>query len=283
MIREPPSECPIEQRKLLIASGLFIEAMGGLGVPPANTAEMPTGEFILYAIWFRLLETARSIQQSCYAGYAREQQPVARSMVNSACDLMFIAEKETPSRALLWAYFSIERRKRVGKGYVSVGMVAQAQIDALEAEAMAEEESAIAELEAGGVKPYPKFNQNVHRPLKTWTGLSDADLIKKVGRNVWYEGFYVPFSDEAHGNVLSAVDEIHQLRKGTVIVGPRYSPLILFHVVMCVRETLARALETLDRHFSLGKASEIDAQDRTLLARAMEYQQTITVVDPAEL
>jgi hypothetical protein len=283
MSQEPAPECPVEQRKLLIASGLFIEAMGRLALPPNKTGKMPTGEFILYAIWFRLLETARSIQQSCYAGYAREQQPLARSMVNSACDLMFIAEKDTPSRALLWGYFSIERRKRIGQGYVQAGMVRQDQLDAFEAEATAKEKDAIAELEAEGVKPYPKFNQNVHHPLRTWTGLSDADLIKKVGRNDWYEGFYVPFSDASHGNVLSAVEEIHQLRKGPVIVGPRYSPLILFHVVMCVRETLTRALETLNRHFDLGNASEIDRQDRTLLAGTIEYQPTIKTLDPAEL
>src|SRR5438093_4871290 len=130
--------------------------MGGMGVRPRNTAKMASGEFILYAIWFRLLETARSIQQSCYAGYAREQQSLARSMVNSACDLMFIAERETRSRALLWGYFSIERRKRIGKGYVSAGMVRQGQLDELEAEATKKEADAMAELEAEGVKPYPK-------------------------------------------------------------------------------------------------------------------------------
>jgi hypothetical protein len=257
--------------------------MGRLAVPPGNTAKMRTGELILYTIWFRLLETARSVEQSCYAGYAREQQPLARSMVNSACDLIFIAKEETPSRALLWAYFSIERRKRIGQGYVRAGMVKQSQLEALEAEASAKEKDAIAELEAEGVKPYPKFNQTMNNPPKTWTGLTDADLIiNKVGHLDWYLGFYVPFSDAAHGSVLSAVEEVHQLRGGVITVGPRDSPLILFHIVMCIRETLARALETLDKYFSLGKASEIDQQDRTLIARAMEYQQAITTLDPTE-
>jgi hypothetical protein len=204
-------------------------------------------------------------------------------MVNSASDLIFIATEESQGRALLWAYFSIERRKRIGEGYARAGMIKRSQLEALEAEATAKEADAIAELEAEGVKPYPKFNQTMRNPPKTWTGLTDADLIiNRVGHLDWYLGFYVPFSDAAHGSVLSAVEEVRQVRRGVIRIGPRYPPLVLFHIVMCIRETLSRALETLDKHFSLGKALEIDAQDRTLIARAIEYQQTITAPDSAE-
>ncbi len=280
--RQRSSECPVEQRKLLVASGLFTQAMGGLALPEGGMNDMPTGDFILYVIWFRLLQTAQSIQQSCFAGYARDQQALARSMVNSACDLIFIAEEDTPSRALLWSHFSIARRKWIAQGYLRAGMITQAQYEASEAEADAKEKDAMAELEAEGLKPSPKFNEEGQSPAPTWTGLRDAALIKRVGRDDWYKAFYVPFSDAAHSSVLHSVEEIHQLRAGHVSIGPRYSPLVLFPIVMCVRETLTRALETLDKHFSLGKATQIEAQDRTLIARAKEYSDTITALDPAE-
>src|SRR5438128_7684019 len=115
-------DCPIEQRKLLMSASLFTQALAQIGYGAAATARQTTAENMLYVIWLRLLQMSRNIQSSCYLGYAHEQQGLARSMVNAAADLMYIAERPDPAGwAMLYVMFSIERRKKIGKGYVRAG------------------------------------------------------------------------------------------------------------------------------------------------------------------
>ena len=61
---------------------LLTGALSKLLYPAVNAARFGTAENRLYAIRLRLLQTARSIEQSCYAGYAHEQQALVRTMVS---------------------------------------------------------------------------------------------------------------------------------------------------------------------------------------------------------
>jgi hypothetical protein len=62
--------------------------------------------------------------------YAHEQQAIARGMVNAAANLMFIATRsDPPSWAMLYVIYSIERRKKLGKGFVRAGVISQGDFD----------------------------------------------------------------------------------------------------------------------------------------------------------
>ena len=270
-------ECPVEQRKLLIATGLLTTELARLLHPAAGPARLGTTENILYAIWLRLLQTARSIEESCYAGYAHEQQALVRTMVNAASDLIFIADQPKPIEwAILYAMFSIERRAQITSGYVRTGLISKEQGEKWNAEASGKEKQVIAEFEQRGLKPATKHNQKRGHKPQTWSGLTDREIITKVGRG-WYENYYVPFSDAAHASVMTAETELKQIQAGKVVIGPRYLPRILSYVIIALADTLTMGASVINRHFKLGHDDELHRQDAAIRRAADEFRSTLPV------
>ena len=282
-------DSPVEQRKLLIAASDLTRALAEYGHAAASIAREATAESVLYIIWLRLLQMARSIQSSCYLGYAHEQQGIARGMVNAASDLMFIASRSDPtSWAMLYALYSIERRKRIGKGFVKAGVMSQEQFDQWDQEQDKIEAKVMKEADGKGIRTAEK-----HKPSKksgsskepqsapTWSGYTDADLIGTTGRN-WYAAYYVPFSDVTHANVMSAETELTQLRAGQVEVGPRFPDVILMQVIGAMADTMTSAAETINRHFKLNKEKEIAQQERAMLKAIQEYRASLPSASQAQ-
>jgi hypothetical protein len=274
-ITEPAQECPVEQRKLLNDVGVLIEELSRLLYPAATAARLGTAENILYVIWLRLLQTARSIEEGCFAGYAHEQQALVRTMVNAASDLIYISRQSNPTEwAILYATFSIDRRAVITRGYVKVGLISQDQADQWNAEASKMEQRVMAEFEKRGVKPATKLNQHRKYPPQTWSGLTDRDIITKAGRG-WYENYYVPFSDATHANVMSAETELKQIQEGKVQIGPRYLPRILSYVVQALADTLTMASSVINQHFKLRQDDKLAAHDKAIRKAVDEYQKTL--------
>jgi hypothetical protein len=270
------SECPPEQRKLLIAAGLLTETLANLLYPAAPVARQATLENVLYVIWLRLLEMARSIQNSCFWGYAHEQQGMVRSMVSAAADLLFIDSQEEPTRwAMLYAMFSIERRKKIGKGFVEAGILSQEQFDKWDMESDVKERAVIEEAANKGITPAEKYNRHAKRPPQTWSGLTDADVINKAGRN-WYPTYYISFSDFAHASVMTAEAEMKMLSEGQISIGPRYPDRILIHVTNGMCDTLSASAEAVNAHFKLGREKEIAQQERAVAAALQGYRRTLS-------
>jgi hypothetical protein len=266
------SACPPEQRKLLIAAGLFTEALAKISHPAAEVARVATLENVLFVIWLRLLEMARTIENSCFWGYSHEQQGVVRSMVSAASDLLFISHQPEPTRwAMLYVMFSIERRKKISGGFVDAGIIDQETFEKWDKEADEKERAVMEEAASKGMTPAEKFNRNARRPPQTWSGLSDADIIDKTGRK-WYPTYYVPFSDYAHASVMTAAPEMKMLQDAQIEIGPRYPARILIHVAGGMCDTLSAAAEALDAHFKLGKATEIAEHERRVNAAHKEYR-----------
>jgi hypothetical protein len=214
---------------------------------------------------------SRSIQASCFAGYAHEQQGLVRSMVSAASDLIFIAgQPNPPSFAMLYAVYSIERRKKIGKGYVAAGIMSREVFEAWDKDQDSKERKAFEEAKRKGIVPAPKHKTKGEWSAPTWSGYSDADMIGKAQRN-WYSSYYVPFSDLAHANVMTAEEEFRQLKAGAVTIGPRFPA----YVITAVADTLSAGMETVGRHFTLGKAAEIGAHERAMRTAIREYADTL--------
>jgi Family of unknown function (DUF5677) len=283
-VNQPAQESPAEQQKLLIAVGSLISELSKLLYPAATPARIGTVENVLYTIWLRLLQTARSIEAASLEGYAHEQQALARTMVNAASDLIFIANQQKPVEwAVLYAIFSIERRAAITTGYVKAGVISKQQGENWDAEASEKERAVMAEFEQRGIKPATKQNQHRKRPPQTWSGLTDREMIGKVGRG-WYEVYYVPFSDAAHASILTAEEELRQIQAGKVIIGPRYLPRPLLFVTVALADTLLTASGVIDSHFKLGRANALAAEDRAMRNAVDEYRGTLPPGDfePAE-
>jgi hypothetical protein len=268
-------ECPVDQRKLLIASGLFTEALSEIAHPAAAIARVATAENVLYVIWLRLLQMSRSIQASCYMGYAHEQQGLVRSMVNAASDLIYIARQEKPANwAMLYAAHAIERRKKIGRGYIKVGLWTRQSFDKWDSGQDAKEREALEEAKRKCIVPAEKHNLKSKNPPQTWSGLADADIVNRTGRP-WYPAYYVPFSDLAHANVMTAAEEFRQLKAGEVTIGPRFPAGPLAYVILGMGETMNAGVETINNHFHLGKGAEIGEHERAMRSALVEYRDTL--------
>jgi hypothetical protein len=205
-------------------------------------------------------------------------------MVNAASDLIYIAREPDPTEwAVRYAVFSIDRRAVITSGYVQVGLISREQADKWYAEASEMEERVMADFEKQGIRPATKHNQNRSHPPQTWSGLTDRDIINKVGRG-WYENFYVPFSDATHANIMSAETELKQIQAGKVQIGPRYVARILSFVVMALADTLMMASAVMNQHFKLGVDDKLAAQDKAIHKAVEEYASTLPPGDfePAE-
>ncbi len=268
-------DCPVPQRKLLIAAGLFTKELAQIAHPAAAIARIATAENMLYVIWLRLLQMSRSIQSSCYLGYAHEQQGLVRSMVSAASDLIYIAgQPNAASAAMLYAAYSVERRRKIGKGYLKIGLMSQEMHDKWDQVEDEKERKAFEEAKRHDITPAPKHKPKKGDPAPTWSGLRDADMIGNARRN-WYAAYYVPFSDMAHANVMTAEEEMNQLQAGSVTIGPRFPARILAYIITGVVDTMSAGIEIIDGHFSLAKAGEVGAHQRAMLAALQEYRDTL--------
>jgi hypothetical protein len=267
--------CPPEQDKLIRASASFTKAVYEISHPAGPIARISTAENIIYAIFLRLLQMSRSIQSACAEGYAHEQQGLVRSMVSAASDLIYIAgQPNPPSWAMLYAAYSIERRKKIGKGYLKVGIMNQEMFDLWDKDQDQKEQKAFADAKGEGIVPAEKHKTKKGYSAPTWSGFSDADLIGIAGRK-WYASYYVPFSDFAHANVMTMEGELAQLKAGAVEIGPRFPARILDYVVTGMADTTSAGIETIDRHFHIGKAEKIAAHEKAMRAAIGEFGATL--------
>jgi hypothetical protein len=238
-------------------------------VPAAQKAHATVGNFILVAIFGRLMQHGRALQSLANAGYADEAQSLARGMVNAAADLLFIDQADTDARALLYGLFSQKRRRRWASGLVTHGFQSKQQVAEWDKTETEKEDEALAQHEKSGVRPAARVGD-----ANTWTGLKDDQLIKLVGRSDWYDLYYVPFSDATHASVLGAAEQITRLSRSEVEVGPRVDPRMLQLVIMASVDTLAKALYQLDGRFNLGKKVEIEAAVQKVHAALKAYVAT---------
>lgn len=264
--RTPAPEFPIDQSNLLDAFELFLQGAVGLAAEAGRKPRRSPGPFIIFAIFVRLVQLARSIQAMARSGYANEAQPHARAMVNAAVNLIFIAEADSDARGLLFAFFSQKRRARRAESLVKQGFLNRKAAEVLEAAEIKKDEEALKHQEESGVKPAAKLGS-----ANTWTGLSDQDLMKRVGRSDWYDIYYVPFSDAVHANIVGVQQEIIQLSRGEVSYGPRYPGRVLLLVVMGAADALSEALLNLSKYFSLNKEKEVEGLKAGIHAALKTY------------
>lgn len=251
---EPSSAIPAEQLALLQQLDEVLRQAFTIMRPVVNRAHESVAAFTLTTISLRLLQDARAIQHLCRNGYADEAQGLSRGMVSGAADLLFISQTDWEARALRYFLFSQKRRRRWSESLVKQGFQARDQHQGWDKTETRKEEELLAGLAEKGLRPAQSFGE-----ANTWTGLRDDQLIKVAGHNDWYDLFYVPFSDAAHSNVISASRQIRQLAQGDVAVGPHYDSRMLQLIVMAAVDTLAAALRQLEDSFGLGKKTDIDS------------------------
>ncbi len=250
----PPVPIPDDQRELLQGHDEFLREAVQIAARVGNRCRERPSNFIARATFTRIIQLARGVHSLSLAGYANEAQPLARSMVNAAVNLMAILGADSDARAVLFTFFSQPRRRRRLQSLVTQGFVTEDQAKELEADETQKDEEALRHQALSGVKPATKLGNR----RDTWSGLSDEKLMEHVHRRDWHDIYYVPFSDAVHANVLGMYEEIVLLSQGIVSYGPRYPGRTLFLVIMASADSVGEALRQLDRHFALGTRAAIE-------------------------
>lgn len=269
---------PTDQADLLAAHHSFLRGMAGLAAHayPQARSNVP-GDFVAFAVFLRLHRLAQSIQSLARAGYVREAQAIARGMVSACADLVFILEADTNARALAYALFSRRQRRRKGTAYKEIGLLRD--YDRWDAQKTQEEDKLLASYRANGYEPASKLGGRDD----TWTGLSDRDLIDRVGLGYWYKAFYIPFSDIAHANVMGANSEFEQLRKGRIQFGPLFDPFDLSEVLTATGLILPVALLAVNKHFKLRRTNQIRAARKKFMNVIGKYNEQLLTKHASEL
>jgi hypothetical protein len=116
----------------------------------------------------------------------------ARAMVSATLSTQLIAEHDSNSRALLFAQFQRRVRRQRAKALIKQGHLTQQKADELEAEELAQEETALAAQAAAGTRPAERLGDSRHG----WSGLTDYAFANRFGKSGWYDLFYGPMSDQ---------------------------------------------------------------------------------------
>jgi hypothetical protein len=242
----PRRSLPEAQRELLAAFGRFLRANSEAILPASSQISRGPAAFLLYAIFIRLVQLGRALQELCVEGHAGDAQVLSGAMISAALDILLICEDEPDRRALLFALFQKRVRVRRSSAMVRHGHLTQQRADQLEAEQEAIDRQSLAGHAAGGTVPAePLGNSTLN-----WSGLSDSAVARRLGRDRWYDLYYSPFSDAAHVNAAAIDKEIAQLVRGEVWIGGRFdSPWL---VAMAAWEALGTVASALDAYFGLG-------------------------------
>lgn len=257
-------ELPKHKRDLLDAYNTLLRSSMEISSPAMQRARQGPGNFAVCAIFNRLLRMGRAVEKLCRSRYADVAESTARPMVNATVDLIFLVQRDTNQRALLYGLYSRDRRRRRAKSLVDHGFLRQDQADGWDAEQTKQEEDSLTKHKESGVVPIEKLgNRNT-----SWHGQSDEQMIKGVSRGDWYDLYYVPFSDSSHANVVASRKEMEELNAGKVSIGPRFEDLPVFAVIMAAADTITTALYQLDEFFKLGQHDRIEQLQKRNQLRA---------------
>ncbi len=257
---KPRTELPADQRELLRAFGQFLRGHGNAAAGAATHLNQGPGAFVLYALFLRVLQLGRTVQELGIVGHSLEAQLIARPMVSAALSMLLIAEADSDARAMLFAQFQRKLRRLRSAALVKHGHLGQKRAEELEAAEVALEEQALAAHAAAGTRPADPLGKST----LTWSGLSDHALAQRFKKPGWYDLFYGPMSDQSHVNAAAIGVEISSILQGDVTIGGRFDSPFLPLLAAC--ETASQASEVIDRYFSLGSSDWRSALDDEMTA-----------------
>ena len=255
-------EMPTDQRRLLIQFDLYLRFVHQIASSASFSGSI--GYRIPYAIFVSLLNRARAVSALFATGYVQEADPIVRSMISAAANLLIIVSRPDPDGFALMYYLHIEdlalfRTNRLEEA----GVVGSATADRMRQEIRQAAAPHRAAADAAGMKQPAKLGSK----KDTWTGLTDEQLMKEVGADRWYASYYRHMSSGVHADASTIGPDILALVNGEAAVGPRYrEPLAALRVSV---EVMHGAMLAFHKHFRAGDLTLID-QAKTAVDRAIQ-------------
>jgi len=256
---------------------MLLDAVNWLNAAGIETKTF--GDLFVLLLAKRVIQLGYGLETLCEAGYAGDAAPLARTMLNGAINLVYLAEADRDGRAA--AYVKQEqliRRKRIKRilaqceadrvagrrPMLSEDQVAQLHQD--DVRVTADEEAKLAELARQGIVPVKRGNNP-----NTWTGFTERELYQAMNAESWYLSFYALFSDAAHVSANSLTGSLNEILQGVSFFGPQFEDPQF--VVRASHQAVLQVLYQLERLYGLGKFAEAKAIDQQMLAAIGSYQQ----------
>jgi Family of unknown function (DUF5677) len=261
-------EMPTEQRRLLIQFDLYLRFVHQIASMASFGGSI--GYRIPYAIFVSLLNRARAVSALFASGYVQEADPIVRSMINAAANLLFIVSQSDPDGFALMYYLHLEdlalfRTTRLEEaGMVDAPTAGRMRDEIREAAAP---HRAAAQAAGMTSPPKPGLKQD------TWTGLTDEQLMKRVGADGWYTSYYRYMSSGVHADASTIGEDIRALVNGSTAIGPRYrDPLAAIRVGV---EVMDGALLGFHKHFGAGDLRLIGQAKGSIDRAIQEYIEAV--------
>jgi hypothetical protein len=253
----PRADLPDEQRGLLAALGQYLHAIATLLPRVSDHVKDGPAATVLYVLFVRTLQLGRALQDLCVAGYADESRLLGRAMVSAGLTALLVAEKDSDSRALLYAFEQREIRRKRGAALVRYGFMNQSFFEEDDARQTALEDATLAKHGAAGTHVAAKLGD---RP--TWSGLTDRKVAEQLHKLHWYDLLYGPASDITHVSIVSMETELDALSSGKIDIGPRFSSP--FIAVFNAGQVVSGVSRRMSEYFGLDAKDLIDGADASL-------------------
>lgn len=277
MITATVPEVPADQRPLMGAHArILLESVAWLN--DTNVEAKTFGDTFVVLLAKRVIQLGYALEQLCEDGYATEAAPIARTMMNGAINLVYLAEAEHDCRAAAYvAHERVTRKKRIqdilaqcqaDRAANRPALLTDAQIAQMEADdqrLIADEDAKLAELAKHGIVPKKRGNSPT-----TWTGYNERELYEAMKARSWYLSFYRLFSDQSHVSANALTGDLEEVLKGAALYGPKFADPQ--YVIRASHQAVLQVLFQWDRLYKTGKLDEAKAIDRRMLAAIAAYK-----------
>ncbi len=278
MITAAVPEAPADQRPLMGAHGrMLLEAVGWLDATKVETKTF--GDTFVVLLAKRVIQLGYALETLCEDGYAGDAAPIARTMMNGAMNLVYLAEAEHDCRAAAYvAQERVTRKKRIEdilaqcradraanqRPLLTGAEIAQMQAD--DVRLTADEEGKLGELAKQGIVPKKKGNNPT-----TWTGYTERELYVAMKAQAWYLSFYRLFSDQSHVSANALTSDLEEVLKGAALYGPKFADPQ--YVIRASHQAVLQVLFQWDRLYHTGKLVEAKAIDQRMVGAIATYME----------
>lgn len=278
-----------DQAAMLEAADAFVRGsdafLASTGVKPGSLRVL-----VPYALYARMMQLGRAITFLASNGYAEEAKPLARAILSTAITLKLITvddlrgkpapagetidfDKESDARALAYLSHHTVIRRKQNQGYLKRGWVDKEKLDVIDKEVDALDVASLADYAKNGITPSAKLGPRTD----SWHGLSDEAAAGSVGVGEWYDLYYRPFSEESHGSEPASRAELERLlTQGKITLGPQFDDP--YPVLRALVDAVGGAVLSLNRHFGLGKESDVRKIAEPLVQALSEHANSMEPV-----
>jgi Family of unknown function (DUF5677) len=181
----------------------------------AATFDRPS-PLVLLTLAMRLVQRGTAAHALCVNGYARDADPVLRSMLSALASITYVAAADSEGRALAFLADEVRISRNLIPRVRDQALLTPDEADRLLRQTEEFNAARVEHFAALGIDP-----DKPDRPGRSWHGYpSDEQFFAAIGLKDEYDASYARLSEDSHGSAWSLLGDIQALARGDFTFGP---------------------------------------------------------------